>query len=125
MNCRKAKQGFTLIEVMVAMAVLAIAGMSLVGMIRENLSNSQYLAEKRPAYWVAENKITDLLLEGKWPSSQWQSEIEELAGRTWYVRSRSVKTMIDDFRAIEVEVRASRVTDSAPLAFLQTHLLKP
>ncbi|OED41012.1 type II secretion system protein GspI [Endozoicomonas sp. (ex Bugula neritina AB1)] len=110
---------------MVAMAVLAIAGMSLVGMVRENLGNSQYLAEKRPAYWVAENKMTDIYLEGKWPPSQWQMETEILANRTWFVRSRSVKTISDDFRVVEVEVRVDKSTGSAPLAFLQTHILKP
>lgn len=124
MNSWKVK-GFTLLEVMVAMAVLAIAGMSLVGMVRENLGNSQYLAEKRPAYWVAENKMTDIYLEGKWPPSQWQMETEILANRTWFVRSRSVKTISDDFRVVEVEVRVDKSTGSAPLAFLQTHILKP
>ena len=126
MNPWKVNQskGFTLLEVMVAMAVLAIAGMSLIGIIRENLGNSQYLADKRPAYWVAENKITDIRLAGKWPAPQWAKEEQTLADQTWYVRSRSVKTMSDDFRAVEVEVRASDDVNSAPLAFLQTHLLK-
>ena len=125
MNPWKADKGFTLLEVMVAMAVLAIAGMSLVAMVRENLINSQYLADKRPAYWVAENKMTDIRLEGKWPASEWLPETEELSGRTWYVRSRSVKTMSDDFRAVEVEVRVDKNSDTSPLAFLQTHMLKP
>ena len=118
-------RGFTLLEVMVAMAVLAIAGFSLVGMMRETLTHSQYLAEKRPAYWVAENKMTDIRLEGHWPPLQWQSETEDMAGRTWYVRSRSVKTMYDDFRAIEVEVRTQNNDKATPLALLQTHLIKP
>lgn len=124
-NLWKANRGFTLIEVMVAMAVLAVAGMSLVAMIRENLTNSQYLADKRPAYWVAENKMTDLRLNKKWPSLEWQVETDDLVDRVWFVRSRSVETANDDFRAIEVEVRTHQSTDSPPLAFLQTHLLKP
>ena len=121
----KASSGFTLLEVMVAMAVLAIVGISLVGMTRENLSNSQYLADKRPAYWVAENKMTDILLENKWPGLEWTTETEQLANRRWSVRSRSVETMSDDYRAVEVEVRLNEDSKTPSLAFLQTHLLKP
>ena len=110
---------------MMAMAVLAVAGMSLIGLLQENLRNSHYLEEKRPAFWVAENAMVSLRLEKNWPSLEWQEHTETLAGVTWYVRTRSLKTAYDDFRALEVEVRRTKGTRQSPLAVLQTHVFKP
>ncbi len=122
LNNRGKHRGFTLLEVMVAMAVLAIAGISVVGLVRESISNTQYLAEKRPAYWVAENTMTDLVLSERWPGKEWQSSSEVLADREWFVRSRKVKTASDDLIMLEVEVRQKKDSKAA-LASLQTYVL--
>ncbi|MCL6268743.1 type II secretion system minor pseudopilin GspI [Sansalvadorimonas sp. 2012CJ34-2] len=121
---KRHQSGFTLLEVMVAMAVLAIAGMAVMGMLRETLGNSQYLADKRPAFWVAENAMTDIQLTKKWPPRLWKEERVKLGNKTWYVRSRSVETVSDDLRAIEVEVRTIKDDTKPALASLQSHLLK-
>ncbi len=122
---RRQQSGFTLLEVMVALAVLAIAGMSLMGMVGETLRNSMYLADKRPAFWVAENAIVDITLSRRWPPLLWKEEQVTLGDRTWYVRSRSVETVTDDLRAVEVEVRDIDDSSRPALASLQSHLLKP
>lgn len=125
------QRGFTLLEVMMALAVLAISGMALLNISRENLSNSHYLSQKRPAYWVAENALTNIRLSKQWPPEQWRTETQPLADRDWQVRSRSIKTGSNNFRMVEVEVRSdngSKATGSsktAPLAQLQTHMLRP
>ena len=124
-HSRQNQSGFTLLEVMVAMAVLAIAGLSVVGMVRESIGNTRYLADKRPAYWVAENAMTDIVLSQQWPPMQWRTKPVKLAGKTWYLRSRSVETVSDDLRMIEVEVRPTRDSRQAALAMLQSHMLKP
>ncbi|MRI32231.1 type II secretion system protein GspI [Endozoicomonas sp. OPT23] len=120
--CRGSRKGFTLLEVMVAMAVLAIAGMSVMGMVRESISNTQYLAEKRPAFWVAENAMTDIVLSQRWPGREWQKSSTVLAEREWFIRSRKVKTGSDDLIMLEVEVRQKKDSESA-LASLQTYVL--
>lgn len=118
-------KGFTLLEVMMALAILSIAGMSLLSVARENLVNSHYLSQKRPAWWVAENAMTNIRLKREWPSEQWRTESQELANREWEVKSRSIKTQTDDFRMVEVEVRPLESPESVPLAHLQTHILRP
>ena len=119
-------KGFTLLEVMMALAVLAISGMALLSIARENTINSHYLSQKRPAFWVAENTLTNIRLARQWPPEQWRTETLQLADRDWEVRSRSVKTGSDDFRMVEVEVRllSSGSSNSAPLASLQTHMFR-
>lgn len=117
-------RGFTLLEVMMALAVLSISGLALLMVTRENLDNSYHLSQKRPAYWVAENTLTNIRLQRQWPPKQWHKETQTLADREWEVKTRSVRTESDDFRQVEVEVRLSQFPDSAPLAQLQTYLLR-
>lgn len=116
--------GFTLIEVLMAMAVLALAGISMLGLSSENTRNSVIIEEKMLASWVADNKLVAIRLLKKWPPTHWQKEEQELAGRTWYIRSRSVKTTQDDFRGIDVEVRKSPNTKSPPLVTMQTYMVQ-
>ena len=115
--------GFTLLEVMMALAILAIAGTAVVGTVRESVVNTQYLAEKRPASWVAENTLTDIVLSGQWPPKNWRKTTVSLSGKEWFVRVRSVATGSRDFRLVEVEVRADKESQSA-LAHLQTHIYR-
>ena len=119
---RQKVRGFTLLEVIVAMAVLAIAGMSVIGMVRESISNTQYLAEKRPAFWVAENAMTDLVLSQRWPGREWQQSSTVMADREWFIRSRKVQTASGDLIMLEVEVRKKKDSETA-LASLQTYVL--
>ncbi len=111
-----------------AMAILAIAGMAIVGVTRDGLISSQHLNEKRPAFWVAENTLTDIRLSGKWsgkwPSGDWQKQSVVMDDRVWFVQSRSIKTVTGNLRSIEVEVRTHKDSATA-IAQLQTHMLKP
>lgn len=59
---RRAHAGFTLIEVMVALAIVAItlgAGIKAAGALADN---SQRLVEVTSAQWCAENQLTELRL---------------------------------------------------------------
>jgi general secretion pathway protein I len=59
---RRSRAGFTLIEVMVALAIVAItlgAGIKAAGALADN---SQRLVEVTSAQWCAENQLTELRL---------------------------------------------------------------
>ena len=121
---KHSQKGFTLLEVMMALAVLSISGMALLNIAGENTINNHYLSQKRPAFWVAENALTNIRLSKQWPPEQWRTETQQLADRDWEVRSRSVKTGSDDFRMVEVEVRLAESSQSSALANLQTHMFR-
>ena len=77
-------RGMTLLEVMVALAVFAIAGLAVMKTASEHLSGLNYLEEKTLATWVVENQLVQQKLEAKWPGDSWVEGNEELAGETWY-----------------------------------------
>ena len=64
---RAAESGFTLIEVMVALAIVAItlgAGIKAAGALT---NNTQRLADATAAQWCADNQLTGLRLSGLTP----------------------------------------------------------
>ncbi len=54
------RQGFTLIEVLIAVAVLAIALLAVLRAIEVSIGNSQYLKQKTVAHWVAMNTLAEV-----------------------------------------------------------------
>lgn len=114
-------RGMTLLEVMVALAVFAIAGLAVMKTASEHLAGLNYLEQKTLATWVVENQLVQQKLEGKWPGDSWVEGDEELAGQTWYWRYRGVATADSNFRALDMEVRTAPKADS-PVAMIRTYL---
>ncbi|WP_026957580.1 MULTISPECIES: type II secretion system minor pseudopilin GspI [Aliagarivorans] len=100
----KRQRGMTLLEVMVAMAILATAGAAVVKAAAENLNSISFLREKSFALWVADNRLSEIKLSGAWPGTALRKGEEEFADRTWYWQSQGVETASNDFLAVRVTV---------------------
>lgn len=106
-RCRPALNcgGFTLLEVLVALAVVAVALAALIKGSSEHARNSAYLRDKTLAHWVALNKIAELQIQPQWPSIGRQHGTSGMGATDWHwVRSVS-NTPDKDIRRLEVEVR--------------------
>ncbi len=80
---RSLNSGFTLLEVLIALLVVAIAVAALARVGSQAL-NTQFEAEQRTlALWVADNQIAELRLEPPAPSERRQGS-SRMAGRDWY-----------------------------------------
>ncbi|MFV0278610.1 MAG: type II secretion system minor pseudopilin GspI [Parahaliea sp.] len=122
--------GFTLVEVMVALAVVALALPALVMALHQQVDGTGYLRDKSLAQLVAANKLAELrllsqarrsLLDGN------DSGNTELAGRTWSWSILSGETPMQSFRRVEIEVReGADVTGGSALytltAFMSTEI---
>lgn len=119
MNCR----GMTLLEVMVAMVIFAVAGITLMKTVNEQIIALATLEDKTLASWVAENQLVSVRLAEQWPNLAWTSGQEVMAGRTYYWRWHGLETADPQFRAIDVEVRnAEKAPD--PRATLRSYVSK-
>lgn len=76
--------GFTLIEVMVALAIIAIALASLIKASGSHTSSAGYLKTKTLAHYVAMNEIADIQIKNSWPSIGELKKSTEMAGLEWY-----------------------------------------
>lgn len=56
------QQGFTLIEVLIALVIIGLVGMMLAQTSFQSVDQSDYLKRKLIASWVAENRMNDLHL---------------------------------------------------------------
>jgi len=122
---RQAKKtlGFTLIEVMLAMAVFSIAGIALLSAAINNTRNIGYLEDKMLANWVASNQLVTSSLEKKWPPKNNLKGDVELAGRVWFWQQKVIKTTDSDMRAIVMEIRLKE-GDELAISSLTTYVSK-
>jgi general secretion pathway protein I len=117
----KKSLGFTLIEVMLAMAVFSIAGIALLSAATNNARNIGYLEDKMFANWVAANQLVKNNLVAKWPPKNNVKGDVELAGRTWFWQQKVIKTTDKGMRAIVMEIRL-KADDKLPMSSLTTYV---
>jgi general secretion pathway protein I len=96
-------RGFTLLEVMVAVAVLAIALSATIKVASESGANLIHLRDKTLAHWVAENKLAELQATEAWTEGS-QRGSSRMGGRTWYWQVDTTTTELPNIRQVLVQV---------------------
>ena len=101
--------GFTLVEVMVALAVVAVALPALLFALSQQVDGTAYLRDKSLAQMVASNKLTEIriLVEAtrRLPEGG-DHGVEILAQREWFWWLESTDTVLEDFKRIEILITA-------------------
>lgn len=117
----KRQCGLTLIEVMAALAIFAVAALAIVSATGEHIRSLTYLEQKNMALWVANNHLTQLTLDNKFPQLGDKKGNVELANVTWYWQQKVVKTTDPKFRSITIRILSEEKGDYA-LAELTTYM---
>lgn len=100
--------GFTLLEVLVALAVLAIAMAAVIKVSVSNTSNTAYLKEKTIAHWIAVNKANELRLAEGWPSVGNKKGSIVMAKQEWRWKLKVSNTPDKNVRRMDIEVQHER-----------------
>lgn len=102
------KRGFTLLEVLVALAVLAIAMGALLRVASNSSATFTQLRDRTLAGWVAENALARFRLAQRWPSdgSRFNGR-SQMAGRTWHWTITVASTPDPDLRRLTIAVRST------------------
>ena len=123
---QKNKQaGFTLLEVMVALLVVAVSLGGAVKVIGNAANNTTRMNNKAFANWVALNQIAKLRIAKDFPKFGEQKGNDEMAGRKWVWSQKSIKTDDDNIRRIEMSVWLEDDIKSAPFVTVVGFLPKP
>ncbi len=111
---KPAQRGFTLIEVLVALVIVAFGMGALMATLTASADTTLRLRERVLAEWVAMNRVTETRLALQPPGEGESSGESELAGRRWRWRQQVVDPGIAGIRRIEVEVES--LGDGGPSA---------
>lgn len=122
-NGIKKQMGMTLIEVMIALAIFAVAALSIVNTAGEHIRSLSYLEQKNIALWVANNHLTQLHLDKKLPALGTKTGKLEYAGTTWYWKQLTVKTLDPKFRSVSIDILNEEKSEYS-LAQLTTYMLE-
>jgi general secretion pathway protein I len=128
------QRGFTLLEVLIALAIVALSVGALLGTVTSSASSISYLKDKTLAEWVALNRLTEIRIAKLMPDPGKRTGSSEMAGMRWQweeevgelpikgmlridVRARPTGETVDDSREVDQptsqKVRESTTSGSA------------
>jgi len=115
--------GFTLVEVLVALVVVAIGLAALMLAVSGTARTSGYLRDKAIAQWIGLNRLTEVRLNtNKFGTNTDASEVT-FANRTWHYDTRYFDTQFTSMKRVSVRVYAGdKKTKGGPLAEVAGYL---
>jgi general secretion pathway protein I len=102
-------RGFTLVEVLVALTIVAIGMAALLGTLSSSANTISYLRDKTFAQWVGLNQIANLRLSGQMTHTGNSEGDTDYAGRKWHWRQEVNPTEIPGVVRIDVRLRPADV----------------
>lgn len=100
----KRARGFTLLEVLVALAIFALVAASVLKAGSSSLQTASRLEEKTLAMWVADNRLSEMQLSQQPVADGREQGETELAGRRWQWMSVVRNTSEPDMRRVTLWV---------------------
>ncbi len=98
------QRGFTLVEVMVALVVVALSLTGIAVVLGNMLSNASWLKESTYASWIAQNKIVELRAANVYPDADETTGFVTYANSEWAWRAVVTETGIENLWRVDVSV---------------------
>lgn len=106
-------RGFTLIEVLVALAIVAFGMAAVLAAMTSAADNAFFMRDKTLAEWIALNQIADQRLKEAMPrKGKTEGEVEDFAGRRWFWQQDVQALQIKGMWRIDVSVRPLKEGES-------------
>ena len=118
------RNGFTLLELLVAMAIVATAGMAIMQTSSAHIRSLNQLDELTIASYVAANQMQLAMLESEWPGKEKSRGEVTMANRNWVWQQQLSKLTDDDLRMVTITVSLAEEPDQV-LYQLQSYKGKP
>jgi general secretion pathway protein I len=113
----RADEGFSLIEALVALAVLAIATVGLIGAVEQHIDSTRAMELRSAAMWVAENRLAELGVGAA------QGDRVTMLDTNWIVATTTRAT--EDPEIVRVRIAVAQEGQKTPTATLDGFLDRP
>ena len=101
---RRWRDGFTLIEVMVALAIVSLSLASVAASMGQMIDTANAMRDRTFASWIAQNKITEYRIAGVMPEPGEDSGEIDYANTVWEWSAEISETGIENLMKIDVSV---------------------
>lgn len=101
----KPSKAFTLLEVLIAMAIFSLAAVGLLTNLNVYQNAQVTSIQRTVGHWVAMNQVAETRLDKRWPNVGVTRGSTEMSRKTWHWIQTVSKTTEKNLRKVEVEVR--------------------
>lgn len=101
---KRSSRGFTLIEVMVSLAIVAFALTAVAASMNQMIDSATAMRDRTYASWIAQNKIVEFRLGDSLPEVSTTSGELEYGNSRWTWRAVVSETGVQDFVRVDVSV---------------------
>ena len=101
-----------MLEVLIALAVLAIGMIAVIGTAGTSTRQAAELKDETFAHWVAMNELTSLRLAPAWPDVGTHKGEADMAGQQWHWRAVISTTTDPDLLRADIDVSNALEPDS-------------
>ena len=109
---KRRMQGMTLIEVLVALVIIAVALSAAIRSTNAGVTNADFLKQRSIAHWVAMNEAVELELIGDRAEGE-STQDRTMSGVDWEIRTRIRPTSDSDVLRGEIRVYREDDRDTA------------
>ncbi len=97
--------GFTLIEVLLALAIIAIALTAMLKTTAQNIENTNRIKEKTISHWIAMQGVSMIQLNlVQVSTSQESTQVTTMLDQKWYWRAKASTTPVKKMQQITISV---------------------
>lgn len=119
-------RGFTLIEILIALTVLAVAMGAIIKATGDYTGGIAHLRDRTLADWVARDVLNDFQIHREWPPVGERKGTMEMGHSEWAWRAVTSQTDEPELRRMDVEVSPEDSdSDASPVTVLSGFLRKP
>ena len=104
MRCARSSKGFTLLEVLVALAIVGLSLIAIAGKMVHMLNAASTMRDRTYGSWIAHNKITEMRLANVIPEVSVSSGEVDYAGVEWAWRAVVAETGVENLYRVDVTI---------------------